>query len=63
MPILQVQAIEHHPYMVVGMISLLETLLDNQALCSYGTAHNHPALVIEVAQDQSHPFPDVSEGV
>jgi hypothetical protein len=46
-----------------GLISLLETLFNNQTLCSDRAAHDHPALVVEVAQDDLHAFSDLSEGV
>lgn len=44
-------------------MSLLEALLNNEALCGYGAAHDHPALVVEVAQDDLHAAPDFSEGM
>jgi hypothetical protein len=44
-------------------MSLLETLFDNEALCGYGATHDHPALVVEVAQNDLHATPDFSEGV
>lgn len=45
------------------MMHLLQTFLDDQTMCGYGTADEHPALMVEVTQDHLHTVPDLSEGV
>ena len=43
--------------------SVLEALLDNQALCAQTGADDHPSFVVEVAEDHLETLPNFSESV
>jgi len=42
---------------------LLEAFLDDQSLRRNRSSDHHPSLVVKVAEDDLHPFPDVAKGV